>query len=69
VRHRLEEPVVEQLTVGQSGERIELRQPLEALLRSLALDGDGQCVRNALQKARVVRPKCASVRECELNMP
>ena len=54
VRHGFQQAVVEEVPVGQAGQRVELRETLEALLRAPALDRDRQYVRHALQEARVV---------------
>src|SRR5207344_2397986 len=53
----LQKTVVEQVTVGQTRERVELREALEAVLRVLAIDCNGQYVRHALQEARIVLPE------------
>ena len=59
VRHGFQQAVVKQVPVGQPGERVELREALEALLRAPALDRDRQYVRHALQETRVVRAEVA----------
>src|SRR5439155_6674532 len=49
-----QQAVVKEVPVGQAGQRVELREALEALLGAPALDRDRQYVRHALQEARVV---------------
>src|SRR5438093_10898968 len=59
VRHGFQQAVVKEVPVGEPGERVELRQALEALLRASALDRDRQYVRHALQETCVVQSELA----------
>src|SRR5205809_3056712 len=59
VRHGFQQAVVKEVPVGEPGERVELREAHEALLRTPALDRDRQYVRHALQETCVVQSELA----------